>query len=86
MHARQSLQTCAILMLLSLVLGLCFAGPSAGEAPAPSAGRYQMVVGPNDTNDAIYVLDVHSGECWFRQHAGITEWTRLGSPVIKRKT
>ena len=84
MNARPSLQSCAILMLLCVVLAICCAQPSTGQAPALPMGRYQMEVGPNDTDDAIYVLDVHSGECWFRQHSVNTEWTSLGSPVIKR--
>ena len=85
MQARQPLLTYAVLMLLCVFLTLCIVRPSTGQAPAPATARYQLMIRPNDTNDAIYVLDMQSGQCWFRQHSTITEWTSLGSPVGKKQ-
>jgi hypothetical protein len=78
---------------LSMVLGCILLGWSLNNLAAeqvtssPTAvGRYQMSLKPMGPSTTVFILDTHSGRCWYRETSREDDtWTDFGSPLAQLK-
>ena len=89
MNVNRSLLACGLLILTCLLINLLINRPTSGQqvvSPPAPAGRYQIVVKSGPSNSAVFIFDPTTAECWYRDtNPAVTEWTTMGSPVIKPK-
>lgn len=78
------LWTAAVAVLAAVALFVSLTRPGTAQPPAANPavhGRYQMQVVGRESLSAVFVLDTHTGQTWYRTtHHNDTKWTDMGSP------